>query len=67
MTSELWYYRKLLTPIIEKICRCFLRQEGYTSDFRIIWSEITLQDEVEEARARLLRAQAEAIEKEEVK
>lgn len=67
LTSELWYYRKLLTPIIEKICRCFLRQEGYTSDFRIIWSEITLQDEVEEARARLLRAQAEAIEKEEVK
>ncbi len=67
LTSELWYYRKLLTPIIEKICRSFLRQEGYTSDFKIIWSEITLQDEVEEARARLLRAQAEVLEKEEVK
>lgn len=67
LTSELWYYRKLLTPIIEKICRCFLRQQGCTSDFRVIWSEITLQDEVEEARARLLRAQAQAIEKEEVK
>ncbi len=67
LTSELWYYRKLLTPVIEKICRTFLRQEGYISDFRINWSEITLQDEVDEARARLLRAQAEALEREEVK
>lgn len=67
LTSELWYYRNILTPIIEKICRGFLRQEGYTSDFRVVWSEITLQDEVDQARARLLRAQAEALEREEVK
>lgn len=67
LTSELWYYRGLLTPIIEKICRSYLRQEGFTSDFKINWSEITLQDEVEEARARLLNAQSSALEREEVK
>lgn len=62
LTSELEYYRGLLTPVIARISRAFLRGEGYTCDFKVVWNDITLQDQVEEARARLLRAQASQIE-----
>ena len=62
LTTELEYYRGLLERVAERICRAFLRGRGYTCDFRIKWSDITLQDEVEQARARLLRAQASEIE-----
>ena len=62
LTSELEYYRGLLTPVIARICRAYLRGEGYTCDFKVVWDDITLQDEVEQARARLLRAQASQIE-----
>ncbi len=62
LTSELEYYRNLLEPVIIRICRSFLRGEGYTCDFEVVWHDITLQDEVELARARLLRAQAAQLE-----
>lgn len=62
LTSELEYYRGLLTPVIARICRAYLRGEGYSCDFNVVWDDITLQDEVEQARARLLRAQASQIE-----
>ncbi len=67
LTSELEYYRGLLTRVVEKIVRFWLRNEGYSCTFNVIWNDITLQDEVETARARLLRAQAEKLEREEVK
>ena len=67
LTSELEYYRGLLTRVVEKIIRFWLRNEGYSCNFNIVWSDITLQDEVETARARLLRAQAEKLEMEGVK
>jgi hypothetical protein len=63
LTSELWYYRGILTPIIKKILNEFLKREGYESNYEIVWDSISLQDEVEEARARLLRAQAQTLEK----
>lgn len=62
LTSELEYYRDALSPVIEKICRVWLYQNGYCCDFKVNWSDITLQDEVELARARLYRAEAESLE-----
>lgn len=61
LTSELEAYRKILTPIIEKICTAFLRSRGYSCGPEIIWDDITLQDEVEQSRAMLYRAQAEKL------
>ena len=62
LTSELEYYRTLLNPVISKICRYYLRLEGFSDEFTINWSDITLQDEVELSKARLQNAQAMQIE-----
>lgn len=62
LTSELEYYRTLLTPVVSKICRYFLRLEGLSDEFQIEWSNISLQDETELAQARLHNAQAMQIE-----
>ncbi len=61
LTTELAAYRRILTPVIEKICTIFLRLKGNTSGVTVEWDEITLQDTVEEARARLYSAQANAL------
>lgn len=64
LTSELEYYRTLLTPVIKQICSMWLRLNGYGDGVKIEWSNINLQDETELARARLLNAQAESLEAE---
>lgn len=64
LTSELEYYRNLLNPVIQKICSLWLRLHGFEETFEVCWSNINLQDEVELANARLLRAQAEKTERE---
>ncbi len=61
LTSELEAYRRILNPVIEKICTAFLRNRGFSGGFEIVWNDITLQDEVEQSRAMLYRAQAEKI------
>lgn len=61
LTSELEYYRRLLTPIPLKICRTFLRLNGYCDEPEITWNVINLQDEAEQARASLYQAQADHI------
>lgn len=66
LTSELEYYRSLLYPIIYKICNKWLVDEGYYEKIEIVWNHISLQDEVELARARLYRAQAGKLETSEV-
>ena len=63
LTSELEAYRRILTPVISKICKAFLRSLGYSCNADIIWDDITLQDEVEQSRAMLYRAQAEKIQR----
>ena len=63
LTSELEYYRRVLNESIRKICRTFLRLNGFDDGCEIIWDNINLQDEVELAKARLYNAQAEEIEK----
>lgn len=59
LTTELEAYRRILTPVIEKICSFFLRLQGNSSGVNVIWNDITLQDEVEQAKARLYNAQAQ--------
>lgn len=59
LTSELEYYRTLITPAILKICRTFLRGEGYCCDLSLEWNNISLQDEITLAQAKLLHAQAD--------
>ncbi len=63
LTSELESYRRVLTPVIIKICTTFLRARGCFDRVRVLWDDITLQDEVELARCALYRAQAEQIER----
>ena len=61
LTTELWAYRRILTPVIEKICSMYLRFLGNGSGVEVIWDDITLQDTVETARAELYAAQARAL------
>lgn len=63
LTSELEAYRRILSPVITKICSAFLRSRGFSSGFDVIWNDIMLQDEVEQSRAMLYRAQAEKIQR----
>lgn len=62
LTSELEFYRRLLTPVITKIADSFLRLSGIDSKVEVEWSHINLQDECELAQARLHNAQAMQIE-----
>ena len=62
LTSEIEYYRTLLEPVIRKICTAHLRMLGCRGDVSVSWSNISLLDEVELARARLLNAQAREVE-----
>lgn len=61
LTTELWAYRRTLTPIIEKICSMYLRFLGNSSGVEVLWDDITLQDTVEQAKANLYLAQAKAL------
>ncbi len=58
LTSELEAYRRYLTPVIIRILRIWAGLNGVCSEFAVKWHDINLQDEVELARAELLRAQA---------
>lgn len=64
LTSELEYYRRMITPTIKQICQSYLRSLGSTSDVVVEWVNINLQDEIELAEARLKNAQALQIETE---
>ncbi len=61
LTSELEAYRRILTPVIRKVCAVYLNSLGYSCNTKVVWDDITLQDEVELSRAELYRAQAEKI------
>ncbi len=64
LTSELEAYRRLLTPVINRICSMWLRLNGCSRYFTVEWNDITLQDETSIANARLLNARAAQIEAE---
>lgn len=58
LTTEITAIRRTLTPMVERICRLWLRMHGYGCPFEVVWEDINLQDEVEEAKAALYREQA---------
>ena len=62
LTSELEAYRRILNPIIHRICSLWLRLNGYVPQFTVEWDDITLQDEIETANARYLNAKAAQLE-----
>ncbi len=62
LTSELEAYRRLLSPVIDKICTLWLRLNGFDRQFEIEWNNITLQDETQLANARLMNARAAQME-----
>lgn len=64
LTSELEYYRGLLSGVIRQIVTLYLKLRGAADDVLIEWDNISLQDEVELARAGLLNAQAEKLKNE---
>ena len=64
LTSELEAYRRVLTPVILKICKMFLLLNSIADTPQIIWDAITLQDECELSKARLYDAQREKIQQE---
>lgn len=64
LTTELESYRRILTPIINKIGNMYLALNGERCTSSVVWDDITLQDECDSAKAKLYLAQAEKIEKE---
>jgi hypothetical protein len=62
LTSELEYYRRLLTPVLMEICETFLKSQGTDCGVAVEWGMINLQDEEALARSRLYNAQAREIE-----
>jgi len=64
MTSEITAIRRSVTPALERIAELFLRFSGYDPHAEILWEDINLQDEVEEARAALYLAQTEKLNRE---
>ena len=57
LTTEITAIRRTLTPVVERICRMWLRMHGDTCGFEGVGDDINLQDQVEEARAALYREQ----------
>ncbi len=62
LTSELEYYRRLLTPVICEIGNSFICSIGADAVCSVEWDNINLQDESALAEARLKNAQAREIE-----
>lgn len=61
LTSELMAYRRILEPVLLKICTTWLRLHGYEDKVSVEWDEISMQDEVDHANAEYLTARAEEI------
>ena len=62
LTSELTAIRRGLTPVVEKICRLWMRLNGIYEPFEVLWDDINLQDELDEAKAEWYRQQARKLE-----
>lgn len=63
LTSELEYYRRLLSPVITQIGNAYLCSVGADAVCHVEWDNINLQDEAVLAESRLKNAQALEIEK----
>jgi hypothetical protein len=63
LTSELDGYRRMLDPVIDKICHAWMRLKGIDADIKISWNSVSLKDELRIANTRLTLAKAREIEK----
>lgn len=63
LSNELEAYRRLLNPVIKKICDMWFRINGIQCNYKIDWNTIDLKDQVQIANARLTNARALEIEK----
>lgn len=61
LTSQLWALRRVLEPVITRIARLWLALHGYDTQTEPVWEEISLQDQVDDARAALYLQQARAL------
>lgn len=62
LTSELEYYRRLLTPVLCDIGNAYLKSRGFGGYCSVEWDNINLQDESVLAETRLNNARAAEIE-----
>lgn len=62
LTSELEYYRRLLTPVLCDIGDAYLKSQGFSGKCSVDWDNINLQDESVLAQTRLNNAKAMEIE-----
>lgn len=62
LTSEIDYYRRLITQVMKRIIKLHCAMCGIDEEVEIAWDNVNLQDEESLARARLLNAQAAEIE-----
>ncbi len=62
LTSEIDAVRRTVTPAIEKLFGCEAAARGADEIVTVEWSNVSLQDEVELAKAELYRMQAKEIE-----
>jgi len=63
LTSEIDGYRRMLTPVVLKLCNMWLTLNGYERGCSVDWNDITLQDELDHANAVYLKAQARALDR----
>ena len=61
LTSEITAIRRSLDVVLRRVCDLQLAMWALDADYEIIWDDIDLQDQVEEAKARWYDAQAEAL------
>lgn len=62
LTSELEAFRRILSPVICRICSALLVSAGFHSSVTVEWDDITLQDRTELCRAALYEMQAKKLE-----
>lgn len=62
LTSELDAYRRMLDPIIYRICSIWQRLKGHSGDLKVVWNSVNLKDELRIADTRLTIAKAREIE-----
>ena len=63
LSNELEAYRRVLNPVISKICDLWMNFNGYCEDYKIKWKMVDLSDRLNIAKTRLANAQATEIEK----
>ncbi len=63
LSSELDSYRRILNPIIYKICNMWLRLKGYDEKIEINWEMVDLSNQLDIANTKLINAKTLEIEK----